>query len=765
MNLRFIHIFCTLLFLTTVSLSETRVSGNTSGVWDVDGSPYIVTGDITISSDNRLTIESGVEVLFDGDYRITVQGGITAEGSENSPILFSRNGRNITWNSIYIRNARQDNSLAYCIIEYSQNDNGGGLYCRYSAITISNCIFRHNSCSDNGGAAYFEDSDPIVNNCQFYENQAGLNGGGVTFYNSDGEFTRNIVTNNQAVRYSAGGVFISQSSSPLISGNEITINTSSTEWGSGLYVDYYSNPEVIHNLISMNSQGGVYLGLNCRVNVFLNNTVADNGGRCGVLLYSNCTLTAVNCIIYGNSTTSTWIIGSTMNARYCDIENLGDDVRAGQGVIEDNPLFLDADNGDFHLTEDSPCINTGDPESEPDADETRADMGCFAYQHQVIERNISLRSGWNMISFNVEPLIVDIQELMVSLTEGDDPTLIILKDEYARFYLPSEGFNNIPQWVYSQGYKIKLSRDAELNVEGRFIEPERSIDVFEGWQFVAYYPNWEIDAVEGLTSIAGNMLLAKDESGDFYAPSRQFSNMQPLRPGKAYTIGMLDDDVLTYPVEGVRDNRRISATSNYLSHTYYPDQTDNNMSLLISGTGLQTGDEIAAFNSEDIVVGSGIVGDDGRCGIALWGVSSILANETGLQAGGIPRFLLVRDGVEMDVECLNKGESITYRINGFAEAQLIRSESHTLQTFGLDEPHPNPFNNQSGISFFVDRPCEVSLNLYDLNGRQVKTLIKGNLAAGKYIRLLNADGLSSGVYILKLKAGDASSVKKIVLLW
>jgi len=52
-----------------------------------------------------------------------------------------------------------------------------------------------------------------------------------------------------------------------------------------------------------------------------------------------------------------------------------------EGNIDEDPLFTDPDNGDYHLTADSPCIDAGDPESDPDPDGTRADMGAF-YLHQ-----------------------------------------------------------------------------------------------------------------------------------------------------------------------------------------------------------------------------------------------------------------------------------------------------------------------------------------------------------------------------------------------
>ena len=52
---------------------------------------------------------------------------------------------------------------------------------------------------------------------------------------------------------------------------------------------------------------------------------------------------------------------------------------SGEGNINDDPLFVEPDNNDFHLLPDSPCIDTGDPSHPPDPDGTRTDMGAYPF--------------------------------------------------------------------------------------------------------------------------------------------------------------------------------------------------------------------------------------------------------------------------------------------------------------------------------------------------------------------------------------------------
>lgn len=89
--------------------------------------------------------------------------------------------------------------------------------------------------------------------------------------------------------------------------------------------------------------------------------------------------------------------------------------------------------------------------------------------------------------------------------------------------------------------------------------------------------------------------------------------------------------------------------------------------------------------------------------------------------------------------------------------------------FSLNQNYPNPFNSNTVISFNLDTPSEMSLDIYDILGRQVRNLVSGFQKAG--IQSIVWDGLndnnaevSSGVYFYKLKAGDELAVKRMVYL-
>ena len=96
-------------------------------------------------------------------------------------------------------------------------------------------------------------------------------------------------------------------------------------------------------------------------------------------VYFNSASTMINSILWNNYPDE--IYGSA-TVNYSDIR--GGYARTGN--IDLDPLFVDPENDDFHLTENSPCIDAGDPTSPLDPDGTRADMGAY-YFHQSGDLN------------------------------------------------------------------------------------------------------------------------------------------------------------------------------------------------------------------------------------------------------------------------------------------------------------------------------------------------------------------------------------------
>ncbi len=84
--------------------------------------------------------------------------------------------------------------------------------------------------------------------------------------------------------------------------------------------------------------------------------------------------------------------------------------------------------------------------------------------------------------------------------------------------------------------------------------------------------------------------------------------------------------------------------------------------------------------------------------------------------------------------------------------------------FRLEQNYPNPFNPSTIISYRLAVRSRVTLKVYDMLGREVKTLVDGLQTAGSHSVTFNAANMPSGVYLCSLQAGTYHDTKKLLLL-
>jgi hypothetical protein len=84
--------------------------------------------------------------------------------------------------------------------------------------------------------------------------------------------------------------------------------------------------------------------------------------------------------------------------------------------------------------------------------------------------------------------------------------------------------------------------------------------------------------------------------------------------------------------------------------------------------------------------------------------------------------------------------------------------------YSLSQNYPNPFNPVTKISYAVAAAGQVTLKVYDITGREVKTLVNEFKNAGFYTVDFNGSNLSSGIYIYKIVSGNYSETKKMTLV-
>lgn len=94
----------------------------------------------------------------------------------------------------------------------------------------------------------------------------------------------------------------------------------------------------------------------------------------------------------------------------------------------------------------------------------------------------------------------------------------------------------------------------------------------------------------------------------------------------------------------------------------------------------------------------------------------------------------------------------------------VADEEIKLDRFELCQNYPNPFNTSTVMRYYLPEPRRVVIKVYDLLGREVKTLLDEERGSGLHYAVFEAEGLASGVYVYTIFAGDFVSSKFMVFV-
>lgn len=121
-------------------------------------------------------------------------------------------------------------------------------------------------------------------------------------------------------------------------------------------------------------------------------------------------------------------------------------------------------------------------------------------------------------------------------------------------------------------------------------------------------------------------------------------------------------------------------------------------------------------------------------------------------------FVGVADGTSHVTE-IGFWNTWTGTVTGIREA-----ESSPPIRFWMGQNHPNPFNPMTTIRYSVPERSQVTLTLYDAAGRELRTLVDGEMEPGTHETTLHAGGLASGIYFCRMSAPHHVGTRKMVLM-
>lgn len=167
--------------------------------------------------------------------------------------------------------------------------------------------------------------------------------------------------------------------------------------------------------------------------------------------------------------------------------------------------------------------------------------------------------------------------------------------------------------------------------------------------------------------------------------------------------------------------------------------------------------------------------------------SMITTSENQIDFGGPQDRMFMACSQPFDIDPLESRDIAFALVAGMTEAEILDNavaarqrwdlitdvdDTHVLalpESAELHQNYPNPFNPQTTIGFSLESRQDVSLNVYDVTGRKVRTLVNQEMEAGNHSVIWNGesnsgDRVASGVYFYRLETTQSSHTRKMVLL-
>ncbi len=376
---------------------------------------------------------------------------------------------------------------------------------------------------------------------------------------------------------------------------------------------------------------------------------------------------------------------------------------------------------------------------------------CYHINVNSSRTTVSLSTGWNLVS---EPR----QRADLSTTSLF-PTAISKAFQFVGTY------KTVDSLIPGRGYWIKMASSVDQNIEG---SPLATVDVSlsQGWNIIGTVDH-------RVAAPAGGLITSRA-----FGYSGGYHIVSALDPGRAYWVKSSGNGTITLGspaaqrlMQEIPEDHASLTLQDNLGRTQSLYLIENRSDEI--DPDLYSMPPVPPEGAFDVRFASGRI------------LESFPANlpepvqyQIQMKSAEYP-LILSYDmtnlrGKRVTLRKESETKSMTHRLSGNGSMVLSSTYIKSLLViiadgaspparFSLKQNYPNPFNPTSTIIFDVPRTSHISVKVYDLLGREVKTLADGLYEAGEYRILADFSEQSSGIYFCRMLADNYSEVRKLLL--
>ena len=391
-------------------------------IWSASEEHHVL-GDLTVLDGGELIIEKGAAVLLGDKSNVTVNGTITAEGTEKRPITFIARDAGSPWGGIEVRSGT--GSFAYCFLvlggadtekSFGHSDSQPVLKAYNATLAVDNCFFFDNTGKALGGySSEIDIASSLLSRCdtgaEFKLCRVSVTD---TYFTDIPSEDDSRVDDDNDFLYLSG----------IFPDNDEPSQVSSCYFVNGYDdgIDIHGAPVIITDTVFFDiadkavSIGGAAKNVSILRNLIANTSIAVAVKDASEVLIDHSTIDDTDTGIYAYIKGSTAETGGTVtvtNSIFSRCYNaviqydsnssievsyslVDSELLPGTGNISGEPQFVSSKNRNYELRADSPAIDAGDPEIVPDEDASLTDIGAFPFNKRF-ERIVINEINYNSL--------------------------------------------------------------------------------------------------------------------------------------------------------------------------------------------------------------------------------------------------------------------------------------------------------------------------------------------------------------------------------
>lgn len=386
--------------------------------------------------------------------------------------------------------------------------------------------------------------------------------------------------------------------------------------------------------------------------------------------------------------------------------------------------------------------------------------------------NYNMVKGWNLIGIPVDAPAEQIQSIKESVENG-------------AIYEFNGVYEQATELQPGKGYWAKFAAENAKQLTG-MPATEMTLQLREGWNLIS--------GIGGRLPLS----LAQDNDqiiipGTLYRFDQSYSESDTLEPGSGYWVKASTAGTITFTHPKLINKDQTKSKQFEDAPLTESKELDKEFDKLIVSDGthertLYFGGKLENKQAKESFTLPPLAPGDLFDARFKDGSKLLQSDEMYVKISRLPETSI---SIELKVEALSdfnkftvkefgKGRLLTeYTIepnspielqNGDTDAVYIApsrkgslTDSEIPDKFILKQNYPNPFNPTTQIRYSIPEATEVSLEVFDLLGKKVATLVNEEKQPGTYTVNFDASNLASGIYLYRLRAGSYVSTRKLIL--